>query len=189
MTWTALIPLKPDEQRKQRLGDRLSPAARLALSQQMFDHVTSVLRATPGISALCLLSHAPVKGWTDGWIADRGRGLNVELNLARTALGRGPLLVIHADLPLLRGADVQRLLTSAEEEGMAIAPDRHALGTNAIAIADGRMFNFDFEKDSLQRHRDQAGPACALISRTGLAFDIDMPDDLDAALAQGFTLA
>ena len=95
-------------------------------------------------------------------------------------------MVLHSDLPLLAVPDVTRLIESAESSGLAIAPDRHGSGTNAIAIADQRLFDFSFGADSYRLHRQQAGPGWRLVASPGLAIDIDTPDDLALATARGF---
>jgi len=59
----------------------------------------------------------------------------------------------------------------------AIACDRHGIGTNAIAIADGRNFRFAFGWASFARHLTEGGTGCARIVRPGLACDIDTPAD------------
>jgi 2-phospho-L-lactate guanylyltransferase len=94
--------------------------------------------------------------------------------------------VLHSDLPLLAAADVTRLIDSAERGGLAIAPDRHGSGTNAIAIADQRPFDFAFGADSYRLHRRQAGSGWRLVAAPGLAIDIDTPGDLALATARGF---
>ncbi len=180
MRWTALVPLKPAGARKTRLSGMLSGDRRDALAERLLGHVAGVLRASPAIARIVLLAPQPVAGWTDDWIADEGRGLNVELTAARAKLGAVPLMVLHADLPLLTMADVAAL-GDAGASGCAIAADRHGSGTNAIALMPERIFHFAFGADSLAAHRAQGG--VLLTERAGLALDIDTPEDL--ALAAG----
>ncbi len=122
----------------------------------------------------------------DRWLPDRGRGLNAELGQARSSLGSGPLLIIHADLPALCPDDIRSMLEEAQHAGCAIAPDRHRRGTNAVALADGRDFRFRFGSGSFARHCNQAGGECTIFERFGLALDVDTPDDLDLARASLF---
>jgi 2-phospho-L-lactate guanylyltransferase len=146
-----------------------------------------VLRAVPSIGAIHLLAAAPPPDWAEGWLRDAGQGLNPELEAARGALGPVPLLVIHADLPLVSPEDVAALLGHAEARGCALAPDRHGEGTNAVALAPGRALRFAFGPGSFALHDAQAGDA-ARVDRPGLALDCDTPDDLDRAIAAGFVL-
>ena len=181
MSWTALMPLKAAGARKSRLAGRLSAAERDRLTERMLAHVQGVLAEVRIIGRIVLLAEAPPPGWTARLIADEGRGLNAELAAARVMLGPGPLLVIHPDLPELTSEDVSALLSLAEEAGAASAPDHHATGTNAVAIADGRRWTFRFGPDSAARHR-RAAPAT--IYRAGLAFDLDTEADLARLAAE-----
>jgi 2-phospho-L-lactate guanylyltransferase len=184
MRWTALIPLKGGAKRKSRLAPCLSPAERAALSDRMVRHVCAVLGEVPSIGRTLLLSPQPIAD-IPGWHCDKGTGLNDALNDALGALGL-PLLVLHADLPLLRPEDVAALLNAAEAQGIAIAPDRHGGGTNAIAIADAAAFRFAFGNASFLRHVKEAGARAAVLTLAGLSLDVDTPDDLHAAIALGF---
>jgi 2-phospho-L-lactate guanylyltransferase len=95
-------------------------------------------------------------------------------------------LALFADLPLLGGPDIDALLDAAERAGCAIAPDRHVTGTNALALADRRPFNFHFGDDSFRQHRAEAGAGWRLVPRPGLSIDIDTPEDLNLATDRGF---
>ena len=71
------------------------------------------------------------------------------------------------------------------EAEVAIAPDRHRLGTNALALRRAAQFTFAFGEASFARHRT-AAPWSAVIERPGLRFDVDTPADLQAARLAGF---
>ena len=178
MRWTAIVPLKQGPERKSRLAKALSAQARAALSDRMARHVLVCLGDCPSIERVILLSPAPLEDCAAEWRRDGGQGLNRELADVRADLGPVPVLVIHGDLPCLEAEDVEALIEAAGH-GIAIAPDRHETGTNALAIADGRAFPFAFGADSFARHKQEAGPAAAIVSRPGLALDIDTPDDLE----------
>ncbi|HEX7871712.1 MAG TPA: 2-phospho-L-lactate guanylyltransferase [Sphingobium sp.] len=185
--WTAIIPFNFGRPRKTRLSTILSEAERDALAMAMARHVVAALHAAPSVAAVHLLS--PVDPAVPGtlWVEDRGRGLNGELMTARTALAGAPALLIHADLPLLTGEDVEALLAAAHPAGAAIAPDAARLGTNALALADGRAVTLAFGEDSLSRHRASL-PDAPLVERRGLTCDVDDEASLRAALDAGFVL-
>ena len=184
MNWTALVPVKAPAARKLRLAEVLSAEARLRLSGLMLDHVLAILSRSVG-KTIVLSPEAP-DGWSGPLIIDRGRGLNEELADAAETLEASPLLIIHADLPLLSAGDIAALL-DAGEDSIAIAPDRHEHGTNALAISRGN-FAFAFGPDSFHRHCEAAGGEARIVRRQGLAFDIDTLGDLAAARALGVTL-
>lgn len=184
--WTALIPLKAAGFRKSRLRSRLQSQTRERLSEALARHVAEVLLACPGIGRVVLLGGHPLDPRLQ-WLPDHGRGLNAELAAAESRLGNTPLLILPADLPWLDVPDVDAML-EAGSIGSAIAPDRHGVGTNGLALAAPRAFPFAFGQGSFDRHLGSAGPAMAIVRRVGLAFDIDTPHDLDVALASGFSL-
>ena len=181
MIWTVLVPLKPPGERKTRLAGVLSIDQCDALADQLFRHVTSVLRQTPIIGRMILLSAQPTIGGAIEWICDKGEGLNEALEVARVTLGTVPLIVLHPDLPLLNVMDIT-MLADAGLGGCAIAPDRHGTGTNAIALAPGHVFRFAFGAASLAAHRAQGSHA--LVDREGLVLDLDTPEDLAALRAR-----
>lgn len=181
MSWTALVPLKQGDDRKSRLTDRLSPSQRAALSDAMATNVLEVLRQAPLIGRVVVIAPRAVE--SAEWRADRGRGLNAELEAVRAELG-APVMVVFGDLPLLRAEDIDALGAAAESAGVALAPDRLREGTNAAAIARNDPFAFHFGANSFALHR-AAAPGAAIIERLGLSHDVDTPADLDAAIAQG----
>ena len=185
MSWTAIVPFKPAGERKTRLAEVLSADERDSLAEQLFAHVLTVLGAAPRIASVLVLSRLRPSHWTGPWRADTGLGLNPELQAARAAIA-GPVMVLHSDLPLLAAHDLDKLIDSAERAGLAIAPDRHGSGTNAIAIADGRRFAFSFGADSYRLHRRQIDHGWRMVPAPGLAIDIDTPEDLDLAVGRGF---
>lgn len=183
MIWTAVVPLKHRAERKTRLAGRRAPDTRARLADVMAMHAFNTLARADGIGQIVCLSPVPLMDGAIEWRPDHGRGLNAELRALRFDV-RGPLLVIHADLPLVSRVDVETLLGGAAGRS-ALAPDRHGAGTNAIALLPGQPLEFAFGTSSFLAHV-AAMPGCAIIERVGLGLDIDTPDDLDAARALGF---
>ncbi|MGR4863074.1 2-phospho-L-lactate guanylyltransferase [Caulobacter sp. LARHSG274] len=177
MNWRAVVPLKARGQRKTRLAAALSAEARDLYSERMFDHVASQLADCPGIDEVTVLAPARPQGWSGAWAPDGGLGLNAELMRLRATLGGARVLVVHADLPWLCAADVAALLQATHTADLALAPDRHGSGTNAVALAGDLPFGFCFGPQSLALHRVQR-PGCAIVVRPGLSFDVDTPEDL-----------
>ena len=180
--WVAIVPLKPPGERKTRLSPHLAADERDRLAELLADHVMRILAETPRIRTRIVLAAERPSVPHDRWIADRGRGLNAELADARRSARPAASLVIHADLPGLCVADVDAMIDLAEQHGSAVAPDRHSTGTNALALADDRPFDFAFGADSFARHRARLGRECGVASRSGLALDLDTQADLEFAL-------
>lgn len=175
MTWTALVPLKPESGRKTRLAAALGLADRVALSHRLFDRVCAALRPH---AAICVVSAAPPPGWSGRWIADPGAGLNAALDQALAAIGPGPVMIVHADLMFVEPADIAALIQAAAERGAALAPDGPEQGTNALALADGRRPAMVFGPHSFARFAATLGEPHAVVRRPGLAQDCDTPADL-----------
>jgi 2-phospho-L-lactate/phosphoenolpyruvate guanylyltransferase len=147
----------------------------------MFMHVVSVLAGQRQIDRVITLASERPSGWPWRFVADRGRGLNEELAVARSALRAVPLLVLPADLPLLCARDIAVLLAAASSRP-ALAPDRHGRGTNAVALPPGYPFRLRFGPDSFRRHRAQMAEA-RIVRRPGLALDLDTAADVARAVA------
>lgn len=184
MRWTTIVPVRPSAQGKTRLASALAAEERAQLSEYLLAHVTRVMTSVPAVSEVIVLSQLRPQRWRGCWLEDTGCGLNAELQ--RVAAGvASPIVVIHADLPLLSKADVEALIAAANVD-VAIAPDRHDTGTNALALPKERNFLFSFGPGSFSRHVAAGNGGAKVVRRLGLALDIDTPDDLAAAKAEGF---
>ena len=175
--WRAIVPLNLGRDCKTRLAGQLSRDKRDRLVEAMARHVVAQVGAAGGISEVIVVSPEEPPFSSVRWVRDEGRGLNTEL---LCALETGPVLVIHADLPTLASADVEALLETAQQSGVAIAPDRLGTGTNALALTYPSGIVPAFGEGSFLRHRTMF-PDAAIVERVGLALDIDTPEDLDLA--------
>jgi 2-phospho-L-lactate/phosphoenolpyruvate guanylyltransferase len=184
--WRVVVPIKQGSDGKTRLGAMLGDDARSSLAERMAAHVLGVLQRCFDRSQITILSPLCPKDWDGGWMRDNGRGLNPELTAWRDAQGDAPVLIIHADLPLLAEADVLALLASADQ-GAALATDRAGLGTNALAIADGRPLTLRFGANSCTLHCAQY-PDMPVLHREGLMADLDTPDDARFIRDRGFAI-
>ena len=190
MSIWAVIPVKPPQGAKTRLAGTLDVKARERLTRAMLEHVVGAVRGANHVDEVCLLGPSRL-GLPDDMplLADPGTGLNPALRSALARIsgqGLSRLIVIHADLPKLTSLDVQLLAVVPPGE-IAIAPDRHGTGTNALSlpIPEAQGFTFAFGPDSFALHNREAerlGLKVETIHSQGLARDIDEPADLvDAA--------
>ncbi|ARU17651.1 MAG: 2-phospho-L-lactate guanylyltransferase [Croceicoccus sp.] len=184
MAWTALVPIRTGPAGKSRLKGVLDADARGRLALDMARHVIDVLAQCPGIDRIVVLSNEAFDHPAAVWAKDGGQGLNAEISAFRNGFGASPLLVIHADLPLLARDDVDALLDAATRHGAALATDRLGQGTNALALADGRSFSFQFGQGSRILHCG-ADVAMPVLQRTGLSADLDTPADLEFLQERG----
>ena len=177
MTIRAFVPLKKLPCAKSRLARALPPETRQRLVLEMAEHVVGVLK--PMVDEVIILTSEPLSRFADlPQLVDTQNGLNANLMLGVWEVPHEPgdiLIVIFPDLPLLTAADVNALIR-ASAAGIAIAPDHHGLGTNAIAIADARFFCFRFGPGSRRLHAMEAarqGYQAVIVEREGLAYDVD----------------
>jgi len=99
------------------------------------------------------------------------------------AAGRGAnaVLVLPADLPLLRSADIRRLLAAGDDDGVVVAADRHGRGTNALLVRPPDAIPALFGPLSFAAHIDAArrrGVRVRTPRIAGVSLDIDTADDL-----------
>jgi 2-phospho-L-lactate/phosphoenolpyruvate guanylyltransferase len=184
--WRVLVPIKQGHDGKSRLGSMLGSDARTNLAERMARHVLSILELCFNISSITILSPHRPDSWHGGWVCDEGRGLNPELTVWRDPQGFAPILVIHADLPLLSVDNVLAMLDAAQQ-GAALATDRSGEGTNALAIADGRPLVFCFGANSRVLHCAQY-PEMPVLRCDGLMADFDTPDDAQFLATRGFVV-
>ncbi|MEO6717642.1 MAG: 2-phospho-L-lactate guanylyltransferase [Novosphingobium sp.] len=190
MNCWAVIPFKQAGQAKGRLAAALSEAERAALAVAMLHHVVGVAGQAVHVRQLCLLGPTRLDFPEHiVQLTDPGTGLNPALHTALasvSAAGADRMIVLFADLPLLTSQDIE-LLAAAPAETIAMAPDRHGTGTNALSLPlpAAKGFTFCFGPDSFARHKaeaDRQGIRIEEVHSQGLARDVDMPEDLpDAA--------
>ena len=116
----------------------------------------------------------------------RGGGLNEGLRDAREeaiAAGADAILVLPIDIPAVSPGLLAPLVARAADGPtplVAIVPDRHDRGTNALLLAPPDVIAFCFGGDSKAAHLDAARSAGATVEVIDgpLTLDIDTPEDL-----------
>src|SRR5512146_672017 len=186
MSCWALTAVKARTSGKSRLAGELPQEGRRVLIGSMLSHVLDALRSAPEVEHVAVVSPDDEQPREVVRLADCGGGLNSALtHAARQAAARGAtrLVIIHADLPRLRGEEVSALIEGAGAGGVAIAPDHLGTGTNALCLPLPLPLDLEFGPGSFARHLAQAterGLAPAVIRLPGLAFDLDDMEDLRA---------
>ena len=190
MTCWVVIPVKRPGDGKQRLSSALDEAGRTALVGAMVTQVFGAADAARNVAKTFLLGPSR-HGLPEAipLLFAPGQGLNPALQAALAQVaesGISRVVFIAGDLPQVTAQDIE-LLAAAARGAIAIAPDRHEIGTNALSLPlpEAAGFIFAFGTDSFARHHTEAGRlglAIETIHRQGLALDIDQPADLaDAA--------
>ena len=200
MRATAIIPVKRFGTAKQRLLEALDRPQRAALARAMLaDVLDATLRAELVERVIVVtgerraervaLRHgratrAPLEVLRDP--KDLGHPGAATLGIVRAkALGARCVALLPGDCPLLDPGELDSALWHMREDRVAVVPDRHGAGTNALLLSPPDAIGPAFGPDSLTRHAERAqraGYETAIEPLESLGLDVDTPDDL-AALA------
>jgi 2-phospho-L-lactate guanylyltransferase len=176
----AVLPFKGNGQSKTRLG--LPEAQELA--QQWLTRAAEQCLAAPSIEQTWVVSlgdqlqlPAPVE-----WMRQSGQGLNEGLREWVERHRPQRWLVMLPDLPYVSADDLEALLQACPPGGVALAPDRHHRGCNALAVNHCTP-DLVFGTNSFLRY--QAQPLTqTVVERCGLANDVDTLDDWNCLACQ-----
>ncbi len=186
-----VVPVGVLERAKSRLGGMLDAEERQDLVVDLLERTLRAVGTAEGVWRAWVVSPDPEvadiaaeAGATA--IVQRSLGLNGGLDQARAAAveaGATALLVLPADLPRVSSdaiGEVVALLEQPARPVVAIVPDRHGRGTNALLLAPPEVIDFAFGGDSRAAHRDAARRVGADVVELGgpLSLDLDTPDDL-----------
>jgi 2-phospho-L-lactate guanylyltransferase len=188
----AVLPVKRPESGKSRMAGAMDDERRRALVEAMFEDVLEALSGSR-----MLFGTIVVTG--DGEIAgiaakhgcqaidDPSDAGHSEAAMAGTAAAVGygaeRVLLLPGDCPLLNPREVDRLLGSVPERFVAVVPDRHGTGTNALLLSPPDAIEPAFGEGSAERHlrlAREAGIPAALEEMPSLGLDLDTPADIVA---------
>lgn len=187
-----LVPIKGFGAAKARLDGALDAPQRAALARELAAGVLAAAAPLPtwvvcdddDVAAFALTAGA-------GVIRQPAPGLNPGVQHAvdqLAAAGHEVVLVAHADLPSPGGLGAVAAASSAER--VLLVADRHGEGTNVLAVPAASGFRFAYGPGSAAAHRAEAarlGLPVLEVADEGLGWDVDLPDDLDAARWPGAT--
>ena len=187
----AIIPVGTLDGAKSRLGAVLDAEERLELTLRLARRTIGAAIATPGIDETIVVTpDDAVRSLADDLgarpLRQRDAGLNRGIDLARDeakAAGADAVIVLPIDLPDVTPDAISTVLRALDDPRrplVAIVPDRHGRGTNALLIAPPDAIGICFGGDSRRAHVTAANVAGARLVELGgpLALDIDTPDDL-----------
>lgn len=119
-----------------------------------------------------------------GGAAGGGHSIAVLAGIATAEdFGAKCVVLLPGDCPLLEPRELDRLLTGVPERYVAIVPDRHGAGTNALLLSPPDAIRPAFGEGSRARHvaaAREAGIPFAVEELSSLALDVDTPADLVA---------
>jgi len=194
-TW-AIIPVKRLSEAKSSLKSTLTPEQRHEFVLRMLDDVLSAVKHARSVADVLVvspddevLSFASSKGAVA--VLDPDVGLNSALKIAITRAkkaGARDVLILPADVPLLRPTDVEEIigLVSGERDIVIAASKRK--GTNALLLRPPDVINLCFGGESFPAHLEEArraGITPHIYRSERIATDIDEVSDLVKLEARG----
>jgi 2-phospho-L-lactate guanylyltransferase len=192
----AVVPIKDTTDAKQRLASALAPDLRQRLALAMAEDVLAALAAATGLAGIVVVTVDPAAAtlatrYGARVIADGARdGQTGAVTAAASLLkreGRGAMLAIPGDIPLITRAEIEALIAAHRRRpDFVIAPAHDSRGSNAILCAPPDQVPLKFGDDSFLPHLAAArrlGIEPAILRLPGIALDIDHPRDLAAFLA------
>jgi len=189
---TAVLPVKRFDAAKRRLGAGIDEERRRALVGAMLRDVLEAVGAARMIERTIVVSGEPAaqeiarKAGAEV-VDDPDDSGHPEAALIGIAAaqdeGASCVVLVPGDCPLLDPRDLDRLLTAVPDPYVAIVPDRHGTGTNALLLRPPDAIRPAFGEGSCMRHWEMAraaGVPHAVERLDSLALDLDTPADMVA---------
>ncbi|MGH9033289.1 MAG: 2-phospho-L-lactate guanylyltransferase [Acidimicrobiia bacterium] len=178
-----VVPIRAFVLGKARLAERLGAEERADLARRF---ATRVVTAAGALPVVVVTSAPEVTTWArdlgvatladpgslDAAAAD-GRDFLAEKGCAR-------VVIAHADLPFARS--LGPVAGDGAEPVVALVPDHRDDGTPVMSIPVAAPFRFAYGPGSFRRHLEEAdrlGLAVRVVRDPDLAFDVDLPSDLE----------
>jgi 2-phospho-L-lactate guanylyltransferase len=192
LTATAILPVKRFAAAKSRLASGLGGERRRTLAAAMLEDVLAAISSARQVDRTIVVTAEPAA-------AERARAAGAEVvderaeeghsaaalaGIARALEGGAErAILLPGDGPLLDPREVDRLLTAVPARWVAVVPDRHGTGTNALVLAPPDAIEPAFGEGSCGRHvaaARAAGVPFAVEPVESLALDLDTPADIVA---------
>ncbi|MEE4544648.1 2-phospho-L-lactate guanylyltransferase [Streptomyces sp. V4-01] len=188
--WTVVLPVKPFAVGKSRLA-LWAGTRRAALAGAFYADTLDAVLAAATVGLVVVVTDEPLaaaRAAASGALplADRPRsGLNAAAlhgaSYARALAPAAPVAVLAADLPALRPAELDRVLTSAARHPRAFLADHTGRGTTVLTAAAGQPLRPAFEGPSQRNHRLGGAQELAGVHAPSVRLDVDTVDDLRLA--------
>ena len=192
MTLWAIVPVKPLRRAKSRLSAVLTRDERETLSERMLISTLELLGEVKDIERMLVVSRdskalSIARKLGARTVAEQGAPeLNnalIRATIVAQQFDVNGVLIIPADLPLLKVDDVEKLISLAVDPPVVvIAPDRRGTGTNALLSSPPGLIDYDFGTDSFERHvarAKEAGVRLVVCEIPSIGLDVDLPEDLE----------
>lgn len=200
MKATAVLPVKRFGEAKRRLAAGIDDERREALVAAMLEDTLEAIEGSRAIERTIVVTGDPraqkIVAASSAEVlpdpADEGHVVAALAGIARAGVdGAACVALLPGDCPLLEPKELDRLLTGLPSSFVAVVPDRHGTGTNALVLSPPSAIQPAFGEGSCARHvaaARQADLPFAIEELPSLALDLDTPADVIAltrALASG----
>jgi 2-phospho-L-lactate/phosphoenolpyruvate guanylyltransferase len=191
---TAVLPVKRFAAAKRRLAVGVDDERRKALVKAMLEDVLEAIGRARAVERTILVSGDPVAQEVAAEAttavdvvpdpADEGHVVAALAGIARAMTdGASCVVLLPGDCPLLDPRELDRLLTGVPGRYVAVVPDRHGTGTNALVLSPPDAIQPSFGEGSCDRHVGAAREAeipFAVEELPSLGLDLDTPADIVA---------
>jgi 2-phospho-L-lactate guanylyltransferase len=193
---TAILPVKRFAEAKRRLAAGVDDERRAALVAAMLEDTLEAIAAARSIERTVVVTGDPraqeIASAAGAEVlpdpTDEGHVTAALAGIARAEVdGADRVVLLPGDCPLLDPKELDRLLTGVPASFVAIVPDRHGTGTNALVLSPPGAIRPAFGEASCVRHvaaARQADVPFAVEELPSLALDLDTPADV-VALTRG----
>lgn len=200
MKATAVLPVKRFGEAKRRLASGIDNERRETLVAAMLEDTLEAIEGSRSIEKTIVVTGDPraqeIVAASSAEVlpdpADEGHVVAALAGIARAEVdGASCVALLPGDCPLLEPKELDRLLTGVPSSFVAVVPDRHGTGTNALILSPPNAIEPAFGEGSCARHVAAAREAnlpFAVEELSSLALDLDTPADVVAltrALAAG----
>jgi 2-phospho-L-lactate/phosphoenolpyruvate guanylyltransferase len=197
---TVVLPVKRFGEAKRRLAAGIDDERREALVAAMLEDTLEAIEGSRAIERTIVVTGDPraqeIVAASSAEVlpdpADEGHVVAVLAGIARAEVdGAACVALLPGDCPLLAPKELDRLLTGLPSSFVAVVPDRHGTGTNALVLSPPDAIQPAFGEGSCARHVAAAREAdipFAVEELSSLALDLDTPADVIAltrAFAEG----
>jgi 2-phospho-L-lactate/phosphoenolpyruvate guanylyltransferase len=192
VTATAILPVKRFAAAKRRLAGGIEEERRRQLLEAMLRDVLRAVSEARMVSRTILVTGEDAAAGIGAEfgadvVPDPGDAGHSEAALlgidAALAGGATCAALIPGDCPLLDPRELDSVLTGIPDRYVAVVPDRHGSGTNALVLAPPDAIGPAFGEGSRERHVAAArsvGIPYGVEEVASLALDLDTPADLVA---------
>jgi 2-phospho-L-lactate guanylyltransferase len=192
MRATAVVPVKRFAAAKSRLAPGIEEVRKPDLVAAMVADVLEAIGAARLVERTIVVSQEPRAAELAAAAGadllsdfdDSGHSAAALAGIAAAdAAGAACAVILPGDCPLLDPRELDKMLTGVPDRYVAVIPDRHGTGTNALVLAPPSAIEPSFGEGSRARHvaaARAAGIAYGVEELPSLGLDLDTPADIVA---------